>query len=230
MAGCLFSQGRCAPDFAPENTTTGGCALARGGEECFRMSSTQSTQSGRNAAIVRNCQAPHLFTKVTAPDSKALPPQCSQRYLAGFIAGFGILIIGGKEEKFPLTINATGRLGAAFSIGLTETNMEGKPGAHDTSKLSLAPTPLPFPVPNSTPFQPLATVKNTRFRTLSSSTTCHSPAPGGRGIVLRCARSARLPGRPVPTVPDAIIWPLMRMNASFMCVSQLTCFHTHSMS
>jgi hypothetical protein len=37
--------------------------LARGGEECFRMSSTQSTQSGRNAAIVRNCQAPHLFTK-----------------------------------------------------------------------------------------------------------------------------------------------------------------------
>jgi len=192
MAGCLFSQGRCAPDFAPENTTTGGCALARGGEECFRMSSTQSTQSARNAAIVRNCQAPHLFTKVTAPDSKALPPQCSQRYLAGFIAGFGILIIGGKEEKFPLTINATGRLGAAFSIGLTETNMEGKPGAHDTSKLSLAPTPLPFPVPNSTPFQPLATVKNTLFRTLSSTGTCHSPPPRGEGyrFALRAKRAS----------------------------------------
>lgn len=56
------------------------------------------------------------------------------------------------------------------------------------------------------------------------------PPPGGRGIVLRCARSARLPGRPVPTAPNAIIWPLMRMNASFMRVSQLTCFHTHSMS
>jgi hypothetical protein len=51
--------------------------------------------------ISKNCQAPHLFTKVMAPHSTPLPPQHAQSYLASFQAGFGILTIGGKKEKSP---------------------------------------------------------------------------------------------------------------------------------
>ena len=39
-----------------------------------------------------------------APHSTPLPPQCAQSYLAVFLAGLGILIIGGKEEKSPDSI------------------------------------------------------------------------------------------------------------------------------
>jgi hypothetical protein len=40
-----------------------------------------------------------LKAKVITPDSKGLPSQKPQRYLARFIAGFGILYLGGENEK-----------------------------------------------------------------------------------------------------------------------------------
>jgi hypothetical protein len=49
----------------------------------------------------KTCQAfPARYQSVIS-DSTRLPPQYPQRYLAGFSAGFGILIIGGKEKILP---------------------------------------------------------------------------------------------------------------------------------
>lgn len=44
--GWLFSQGRCAPDFAPENTTTAGWALARGRGESWAGKEARPGPSG----------------------------------------------------------------------------------------------------------------------------------------------------------------------------------------
>jgi hypothetical protein len=47
------------------------------------------------------CQEPRQKSKVITPDLQALTRQTTQRILACFIAGFGILIIGGKKEISP---------------------------------------------------------------------------------------------------------------------------------
>ena len=57
-------------------------------------------------------------SKVTAQQNTRLPRKTTQRYLACFIAGLGILIIGGKEFFPPLQIRITEAAHpAAFSIG-----------------------------------------------------------------------------------------------------------------
>jgi len=73
------------------------------------------------------CQAPHLFTKVMPPHSTRLPPLYPQRVLAGFSAGLGILIIGGKKEISPLCSSESGevvlcrlRARRAFLLGTAE--------------------------------------------------------------------------------------------------------------
>jgi hypothetical protein len=50
------------------------------------------------------------------PDSKDLPGQTHPKYLAGFIAQFGILKVGDKEEKPRNFKTEKGRLIAAFSL------------------------------------------------------------------------------------------------------------------
>jgi hypothetical protein len=68
----------------------------------------QSTANCQNSNCLtpgvhrKNCQEAHLRTEVMTPHSKPLPPQYPQRYLAGFRAELGILIIGGKEIILPL--------------------------------------------------------------------------------------------------------------------------------
>jgi hypothetical protein len=49
----------------------------------------------------KTCQAFRLRYESFVPDSTRLPPQYPQRYLAGFSAGLGILIIGGKKRRSP---------------------------------------------------------------------------------------------------------------------------------
>jgi hypothetical protein len=45
----------------------------------------------------KTCQEPRPKTEVMTPHNTPLASLYLQRYLAGFIAGFGILIIGGNE-------------------------------------------------------------------------------------------------------------------------------------
>ncbi len=56
----------------------------------------------------KNCQAFRARYESFVQHSTPLPPQHSQRYLADFIAGLGILIIGGKEKISPAQTEVLG--------------------------------------------------------------------------------------------------------------------------
>ncbi len=79
--------------------------------------SSPRTPNAKNLQMWKICQEARPKTEVMTPHSTPLPPLYPQRYLAGFRAGLGILIIGGKERIFPRQTHRKRPLTrAAFSI------------------------------------------------------------------------------------------------------------------
>ncbi len=143
------------------------------------------------------CQPPHLFTKVMAPHSTPLPPQCAQSYLAVFIAGLGILIIGGKEEKSPDSIlNRRPPMGGLFPFP------EASPCSGSSIALHRPPRSPPGGPPAKTPLQ----------RALVAI-ACHSPKePSANPRGCNHLPQSQPQGGP-PSAPNEVL--LMRTNASF---------------
>ena len=145
------------------------------------------------------------------PHSKPLPPLYPQRVLACFSAGFGILIIGGKEEISAPTGPNNRPPSAAFSFS------GGKPWQASAPRCNAA---IP-PTPRGTPRQKAPA-------RIPFSATCHSPkqpsqnslqirdlpqSHGGRGEgVGNCRDGSRAANRP-PT-GSSLPAPSSRLQAA----------------
>ena len=168
------------------------------------------------------CQAFRLRYESFVPDSTPLPPQYPQRNLAGFSAGLGILIIGGKKRKSPQFQNVRPPANGGLFFCWRQT---GAAKLRQPADLALRPDlPLAGCLPVSCL---LVTRTNAAFMRTRDAFIRTNPS------FMRT--NVSMTGTTQLTRPQSSS-PVPRMNASFMRtrdaftrIKQLTCYQPLSM-
>jgi hypothetical protein len=141
-----------------------------------------STGFSQRWLFPQNCQDPVEKSKVITQHSTSLPPLYSRRYLADFIAGLGILIIGGKKENSP----GDPKPKEAAQCGLFLFRRQGMGKLCGLRWAPWAPHPLGDPSPKgpckSPIFSRLPQSKTACRQPLSPQRLATAPPRGGGGV------------------------------------------------